>query len=59
MLGEILGHSDRIVVMRDGRTVVSDAACAFSRDRLVAEMGGEEETAHSVPASGFLRGTTR
>jgi ribose transport system ATP-binding protein len=58
MLGEILGHSDRIVVMRDGRTVVSDAAVNFSRDRLVAEMGGEEEAAHPLHASSFVRGTT-
>ena len=58
MLGEILENSDRIVVMRDGRAVVSDAAAAFSRGRLVAEMGGEEEAAHGVHASGFVRGTT-
>ena len=58
MLGEILGHSDRIVVMRDGRTVVSDAASAFSRDRLVAEMGGAEDAAHALPSSSFVRGAT-
>jgi ribose transport system ATP-binding protein len=58
MLGEILGNSDRIVVMRDGSMVVSDAASAFSRERLVAEMGVEEVAAHGVATSGLVRGTT-
>jgi ribose transport system ATP-binding protein len=40
LLGEVLGCSDRIVVMRDGRIVVDDAASAFDRDKLVAAMGG-------------------
>jgi len=42
MLGEILGTADRIVVMRDGKVVASDAAGSFDRDRLVATMGGAE-----------------
>ena len=42
LLGEILDTSDRIVVMRDGKVVASDAAGAFDRDRLVATMGGSE-----------------
>ena len=40
LLGEILDTSNRIVVMRDGKVVASDAAMAFNRDRLVATMGG-------------------
>ncbi len=39
LLGEILSVSDRIVVMRDGRIVASDAASSFDRDRLVETMG--------------------
>lgn len=42
LLGEVLQNSDRIVVMRDGRTIASDRAEAFDRDRLVATMGGTE-----------------
>jgi ribose transport system ATP-binding protein len=42
LLGEILETSDRVVVMRDGKIVVSDEAGAFDRDRLVATMGGSE-----------------
>ena len=40
LLGEILGTSDRIVVMRDGKVVATDVANAFDRDRLIATMGG-------------------
>lgn len=39
MLGEILDHADRIVVMRDGTVVRSDHARAFNRDTLVLAMG--------------------
>jgi ribose transport system ATP-binding protein len=42
LLGEILDTSDRIVVMRDGKVVASDASGAFDRERLVATMGGAE-----------------
>lgn len=42
VLGEVLRNADRIVVMRDGKVVASDAAGAFDRDRLVAVMGGAE-----------------
>ncbi|CCV04526.1 putative ribose transport ATP-binding protein (rbsA) [Mesorhizobium metallidurans STM 2683] len=42
LLGEVLGNADRIVVMRDGKIVASDAAKAFDRDRLVTAMGGAE-----------------
>ncbi|HEY6630857.1 MAG TPA: sugar ABC transporter ATP-binding protein [Rhizobiaceae bacterium] len=42
LLGEILENADRIVVMRDGKVVATDAARAFDRTRLVATMGGAE-----------------
>ncbi len=48
LLGEILGTSDRIAVMRDGGVVALDAANAFDRNSLVAAMGSvaaEERTA--------------
>jgi len=40
LLGEIFSASNRIVVMRDGKVVATDATSAFDRDRLVATMGG-------------------
>ena len=40
LLGEILGCSDRIVVMRDGRSLPRTAPAAFDRDKLVVAMGG-------------------
>jgi ribose transport system ATP-binding protein len=40
LLGEILSTADRIVVMRDGAIVASDAADKFTRDKLVTSMGG-------------------
>jgi ribose transport system ATP-binding protein len=40
LLGEILDHSDRVVVMRDGKIVAADKASAFDRNKLVAAMGG-------------------
>lgn len=39
LLGEILEASDKIVVMKDGRTVAVDEARNFDRDTLVREMG--------------------
>ncbi|MDW6026315.1 sugar ABC transporter ATP-binding protein [Mesorhizobium sp. BAC0120] len=42
LLGEILDNADRIVVMRDGKLVATDAASAFDRSSLVAAMGGAE-----------------
>ena len=39
LLGEILEASDDIVVMKDGRSVVVDAAENFDRERLVRDMG--------------------
>jgi len=40
MLGELLGHADRIVVMRDGTIVAGGPAAGFDHDSLVAAMGG-------------------
>ncbi len=42
LLGEILEHCDRIIVMRDGKVVAGDAAGAFDRDKLVTAMGAAE-----------------
>jgi ribose transport system ATP-binding protein len=42
VLGEVLQNADRIVVMRDGKVVTTDAANTFDRERLVATMGGAE-----------------
>jgi ribose transport system ATP-binding protein len=42
LLGEVLRHADRIVVMRDGKVAAGDAVGAFDRDSLVAAMGGAE-----------------
>ena len=39
LLGEILDASDKIVVMRDGRSVAVDEARNFDRARLVRDMG--------------------
>jgi ribose transport system ATP-binding protein len=55
LLGEVLDCSDRIIVMRDGRIVVDDAASAFDRDKLVVAMGGAASGAEpgtSASASG-------
>ena len=41
LLGEILSASDRIVVMKDGRTVAERRAQDFTRNSLVAAMGSE------------------
>jgi ribose transport system ATP-binding protein len=43
LLGEILGTSDRIAVMRDGAIVALDTGRAFSRQSLVAAMGSVAE----------------
>jgi ribose transport system ATP-binding protein len=48
ILGEVLRHCDRIVVMRDGKVVAADVASAFDRARLIGAMGGVE----SGPAAG-------
>ncbi|WP_457150203.1 sugar ABC transporter ATP-binding protein [Mesorhizobium sp. P5_C1] len=62
VLGEVLRNADRIVVMRDGKVVVADAAGAFDRDRLVTAMGGAEarqkiaaQVADAKPGASALR----
>jgi ribose transport system ATP-binding protein len=45
LLGEVLAVADRIVVMRDGRTVAERPAAAFDRTSLVAAMGSETDPA--------------
>ncbi len=51
LLGEILGNSDRIVVMRDGKAVASGQAKAFDREKLMAAMGGAEERKKKAAAA--------
>jgi ribose transport system ATP-binding protein len=51
LLGEILATSDRIVVMRDGKVVASDAADAYDRNRLVSTMGGARERSEALQAT--------
>ena len=60
MLNEILNYTDRIVVMRDGLIATSGPTQSFSRDSLVAAMGGAhvEATANEarrVHASSDIR----
>jgi len=57
MLGEILSTCDRVVVMRDGKVVATDAASAFDRDRLVATMGGAKHR-DKTEAAAKTRGET-
>jgi ribose transport system ATP-binding protein len=57
LLGEILDICDRIVVMRDGKTVADATASTFDRDKLVAAMGGvdahvRDARAGTTPARG-------
>src|SRR5258708_4957731 len=56
LLGEILEHSDRIVVMRDGKVVTADRAAAFTRDKLVAAMGSTAVA--KARSAGARRGST-
>ena len=58
VLGEVLSTANRIVVMRDGRVVASDAASAFDRDRLVATMGGARQHDRDPGAAARTRGAT-
>jgi ribose transport system ATP-binding protein len=58
LLAEILEYSDRIVVMRDGKVVVSDRAGAFSREKLVAAMGATVSAVAAREASKAPRGST-
>jgi ribose transport system ATP-binding protein len=59
LLGEILEHSDRVVVMRDGKVVAADRALGFTRDKLVAAMGATAVAkTRSTEATGARRGST-
>jgi ribose transport system ATP-binding protein len=58
LLGEILDHSDRIMVMRDGKVVAADSAAAFDRTRLVAAMGGAAPRERAAAAAAARRGGT-
>lgn len=58
LLGEILEYSDRIVVMRDGKVVVSDRAAAFDRDKLVTAMGSTVGPVAAREAEKAPRGST-
>lgn len=58
LLGEILEYSDRIVVMRDGKVVVSDRAAVFDRDKLVTAMGATVASAAAREADKVPRGST-
>jgi ribose transport system ATP-binding protein len=51
LLGEILQNCDRIVVMRDGETVITDRAENFDRNRLVTAMGGVDSHQREANAS--------
>jgi ribose transport system ATP-binding protein len=59
LLGEILGTSDRVVVMRDGRVVTSGPTASFDRNKLVAAMGGAEAHASAVTAAAPSTGPVR
>ena len=58
LLGEILEYSDRIVVMRDGKVVVSDRASVFDRDKLVTAMGATVGPVAAKEAKKAPRGST-
>ncbi len=50
LLGEILRASDRIVVMKDGKTVAGRQAKDFTRNTLVAAMGSQADERRQVAA---------
>jgi ribose transport system ATP-binding protein len=50
LLGEILSTADRIVVMRDGKSVAERPARNFTRDTLVAAMGSVAKGAEAAAA---------
>jgi len=60
ILGEVLSACDRIVVMRDGKVVMTDLARNFDRAKLVGAMGGIEPDAQPAqgPAAMRARGET-
>ena len=51
ILGEVLSTCDRIVVMRDGKVVLTDVARNFNRAKLVGAMGGIEPESPGVQAA--------
>jgi ribose transport system ATP-binding protein len=54
LLGDILSASDRIMVMKDGKTVADRPASSFSRESLVAAMGSAthaEKSGRAVSAA--------
>jgi ribose transport system ATP-binding protein len=57
ILGEVLSTCDRIVVMRDGKVVLTDVARNFNRAKLVGAMGGIEP--ESPPAQAAVASAAR
>ena len=51
ILGEVLEHCDRIVVMRDGRVAANEPAGAFDHGRLVETMGSAHAAGQVPPAT--------
>jgi ribose transport system ATP-binding protein len=58
LLAEILEYADRIIVMRDGKIVISDRAASFDRTKLVAAMGATVSTLAAKQAGNAPRGST-
>jgi len=55
-LGEVLNNSDRILVMRDGRTITEDRAGNFDHDALVVAMGASQAAPASAAAASIGAG---
>jgi ribose transport system ATP-binding protein len=58
-LNEILGNTDRILVMRDGQVVASGVSSELSRDRVVEMMGNVAQAAQQVVAEARARGNNK
>jgi len=56
LLGEVLQNCDRVVVMRDGKTVAADRAKAFDRAKLMNAMGGQEQQSEARAEERLARG---
>jgi ribose transport system ATP-binding protein len=56
LLGEVLENCDRIVVMRDGKTLAAGAAKAFDREKLVTVMGGDAQIRVASSSDRLARG---